>query len=96
MKRFSIAFLVYLMCASVGTAWALFDSKKELVSAAKISMGEAIDAAVQAVPGKAVEAYIDDEDGRTVFEVEIITDQGKTQEVYIDAQTGVAQKIEDE
>ncbi len=94
MKRLSLVVLIYFMCGSVGTALALFDSKKELVNSAKLTMAEAIDAAVQAVPGKAVEAYIDKEDDRTVFEVEIISDQGGTKEVYIDAQTGSARKIE--
>lgn len=75
---------------------ALFESNKELVNSAKITMAEAIEAAVQAVPGKAVEAAIDQEDKRTVFEVEIIDEMGKTVEVYINAQTGDTQKIENE
>ena len=96
MKRYFIVLLAYFLCVSSGSAWALFESNKELVNAANITMAEAIDAAVQAVPGKAVEAEIDQEDKRTVFEVEIIDSMGKTVEVYIDAQTGDARKIEKE
>ena len=96
MKRYSVMLLVSFICLHVGTAWALFESKKELVNSARITMAEAIDTAVQTVPGKAVEAEIDTEDDRTVFEVEIITSSGKTKEVYIDAQTGKAHKIEHE
>ena len=96
MKRYSLVLLVFFMCMSVGTAWALFESKKELVNASRITMAEAIDAAVKVVPGKAVEAEIDSENDRTVFEIEIITDSGKTKEVYIDAQSGEAHKIEHE
>ena len=71
-------------------AWALFETNKDLVATAKITMEEAVRNAVKAVPGKAVEAEIGKEDGRTVFEVEIIDANKKTQKVYVDAQTGQA------
>jgi uncharacterized membrane protein YkoI len=45
-------------------------------------MVEAIETAIQTVPGKAVVAVIDKEYTRTVFEVEIIDKMGKTVEVY--------------
>ena len=69
-------------------AWALFGTNKELVSTAKITLSEAVQHAVKAVPGKAVEAEIGKEDGRTVYEVEIIDMNKKTQKVYVDAETG--------
>jgi uncharacterized membrane protein YkoI len=69
-------------------AWALFETNKELVSTAKITLAEAVQHAVKAVPGKAVEAEIGKEDGRTVYEVEIIDMNKKTQKVYVDAETG--------
>ena len=71
-------------------AWALFETNKDLVAGAKITMEEAVRNAVKAVPGKAVEAEIGKEDGRTVFEVEIIDANNKKQKVYVDAQTGQA------
>ena len=71
-------------------AWALFETNKDLVATAKITMEEAVRNAVKAVPGKAVEAEIGKEDGRTVFEVEIIDANNKKQKVYVDAQTGQA------
>ena len=71
-------------------AWALFETNKDLVATAKITMEEAVRNAVKAVPGKAVEAEIGKEDGRTVFEVQIIDANKKTQKVYVDAQTGQA------
>ena len=71
-------------------AWALFETNKDLVAGAKITMEEAVRSAVKAVPGKAVEAEIGKEDGRTVFEVEIIDANNKKQKVYVDAQTGQA------
>ena len=96
MKRYFLVLLAYFVCVSAGSAWALFESNKELVNSAKITMAEAIETAVQTVPGKAVEAVIDQEDKRTVFEVEIIDTTGKTVEVYIDAQTGDTRNIEKE
>ncbi|GJL61986.1 MAG: hypothetical protein NPIRA04_06400 [Nitrospirales bacterium] len=98
MKRYSIILFISLIAMGVssGSAWALFESKKELVNTAKITMAEAIEAAVKTVPGKAVAAEIDTEDDRTVFEVEIIDSAGKTKEVYIDGQTGEARKVESE
>ncbi len=72
-------------------AWALFETNKDLIATAKITMEEALRSAVKAVPGgKAVEAEIGKEDGRTVYEVELIDANKKTQKVYVDAQTGQA------
>jgi uncharacterized membrane protein YkoI len=72
-------------------AWALFETNKELISTAKITMEEAVRAAAKAVPGgKVVEAELGKEDGRTVYEVEVIDANKKTQKVYVDAQTGKA------
>ena len=70
-------------------AWALFETNKELASA-KITLDEAVKQAVKAVPGKAVEADIGKEDGRTVYKVEIIDTNNKTQNVYVDAVNGQA------
>lgn len=78
-----------LMLTLVSTpAWALFESNKELVASARITMEEAIQKALKAVPGKAVEAEIGKEDGRTVYEVEVIDNNNKSQTVYVDAQSG--------
>lgn len=71
-------------------AWALFETNKDLVATAKITLEEAVRHAVKAVPGKAVEAEIGKEDGRTVYEVEIVDASKKTHKVYVDAETGTA------
>lgn len=71
-------------------AWALFETNKDLIATAKITLEEAVRHAVKAVPGKAVEAEIGKEDGRTVYEVEIIDASKKTHKVYVDAETGKA------
>jgi uncharacterized membrane protein YkoI len=75
---------------SAGPAWALFESNKELVASAKVPMEEAVKSAIKAVPGKAAEADLGKEDGRTIWKIEIIDHNNKSQTVYVDAQTGMA------
>ena len=87
-KIVTIALLSGVMASP---AWALFETNKELISTAKITMEEAVRAAAKAVPGsKVVEAELGKEDGRTVYEIEVIDANKKTQKVYVDAQTGTA------
>ena len=51
----------------IGPAWALFETNKQLAESATITMDQAVKTAVSAVPGKAVEAQLGKEDGRTVY-----------------------------
>lgn len=76
---------------SAGPAWALFETNKELLAGAKISMEEAIKSAVKAVPGKAAEADLGKDGDRTIWKIEVIDRNNKSQTVYVDAQTGMAQ-----
>lgn len=71
-------------------AWAMFESNKTLAGTAAIPLEEAVKKALAAVPGKAVEAEIGKEDGRTCYVVEIVDRSNNTQKVYVDAQTGQA------
>ena len=92
--RYVIA-LALAASLGIGQAWALFETNKELAESASITMDEAIKAALAAVPGKAVEAQLGKEDGRTVYEVDIIESSSKKERtVYIDAQNGKAIKID--
>ena len=84
-KMIAIALLSGLMASP---AWALFENNKQLAATATVTLEDAIRHALKAVPGKAVEAEIGKEDGRTVYEVEIIDSNNKTQKVYVDAQSG--------
>ena len=87
-KLFFVAILSGVM---VSAAWALFETNKDLISTAKITMEEAVRAAGKAVPGgKVVKAELGKEDGRTVYEIEVIDANTKAQKVYVDAQTGTA------
>ncbi|MBX3344159.1 MAG: PepSY domain-containing protein [Nitrospira sp.] len=84
-KVMAIAVMSALMTSP---AWALFETNKQLAATASVTLEDAVKHALSAVPGKAVEAEIGKEDGRTVYEVEIIDSSNKTQKVYVDAQSG--------
>lgn len=89
MLRVVICSLTVLVLAA-GPAWALFESNKELVAGAKIPLEEAVKSAIKAVPGKAAEADLGKDDGRTIWKIEVIDHNNKSQTVYVDAQTGMA------
>ena len=75
---------------TAGPAWALFESNKDLIASAKVPMEDAVKSALKAVPGKAAEADLGKEDGRTIWKIEVIDHNNKSQTVYVDAQTGMA------
>jgi uncharacterized membrane protein YkoI len=52
-----------------------------------VTLDKAVQAAVAAMPGQAVEAELSKDEGRTVYKIEIIDINNKTQKVYVDAQT---------
>ncbi len=62
--------------------------QKEAESTAGISIEEAIKAATQKYPGKVLEAELEDEDGAVLWELEILTADGKKMEVQVDSRTG--------
>lgn len=64
------------------------DSEAALLARAKISSGEAARIAEKALPGKAVETRLDEENGYLVWEVEIVGDQGQETQLKIDAGNG--------
>jgi uncharacterized membrane protein YkoI len=88
MRKILLAAVMVTLVSS--PAWAIFETNKDLVKTAKITLEEAVRNALKLVPGKAVEAEIGTESGRTVYEVEIIDQNNKNQNVLVDAQTGQA------
>ncbi len=84
--------LAGIVAATLATAptWVLFETNKDLIAGAKISMEEAIKSATTAVPGKAAEADLGKEEGRTIWKIVVIDQNNKSRTIYVDAQTGVA------
>ena len=49
-----------------------------------------------AVPGEIIEVELDREDGRLIYEVDILTSTGRLRQVELDARTGEVLEVEDE
>lgn len=62
--------------------------KIKWAKATRVPLIEALKTALANTPGQAIEAELESIDGRLVYEVEIVTPEGKVVEVYIDPQTG--------
>ena len=81
-----------LVVGSSTGAWS--DDKEgniaDLVKDAKVTAEQAIKTAMEKVPGTVVEAELEKKHGKTVWEVEILGDDGKVTEVHIDAGDGTA------
>ena len=86
--RTTIAAGVLALSLLTSPAWAMFESNKTLAGSASIPLEDAVKKTLAVVPGKAVEAEIGKDDGRTCYVVEIVDRNEKTQKVYVDAQTG--------
>lgn len=65
------------------------------LSQARITLEQAVQSALQAHPGQALEAEIEHEHGRTLYVVEVAT-QDKILEVGVDPITGQVVGVEDE
>ncbi len=77
-----------------GSAWALFETNKELAKSAKITLSKAVKTATEMAPGKAVEAQIGEEDDRTVYWIEVVDSKNTTRTIYVDAETGKVVNME--
>ena len=94
MRTISLAVAALVMTVWVSPpAFALMDSKTDLANMASITMEKAVETAIKKVPGKAVEAEIEKEDGRPVYQVEIIDSSNSKRKVYVDARTGDIVKV---
>ncbi|WP_447968137.1 PepSY domain-containing protein [Nitrospira sp. M1] len=71
-----------------GSTWAFFETNKELVKSAKVTLSEAVEKAAEIAPGKAVEAQIGEEDDRVVYWIEVVDSKNATRTIYVDAETG--------
>ena len=65
--------------------------EKEIFSLAKVSMDDAEAAALRSVAGGVVEAKLERERGKVLYEFEIITSDGKETNVHVDASSGAVE-----
>lgn len=103
MERFITAgFLgaIALVLTSFGVAMSHDGKEKVDVAnlATSVTMEEAIKTATTQFPGKVLEAELESEDGKAVYEVEIVNASGEIREFEIDAQSGkiLSSELEDQ
>lgn len=60
---------------------------------AKISIGDAIKTAETEGKGKAVDSGISDENGEVSYQVEVVAQDGKRTDIFVDLQTGKVLKM---
>ncbi|GAA1876049.1 PepSY domain-containing protein [Actinomadura bangladeshensis] len=53
-----------------------------------VSLAQAVDAALKAAPGTVAEIELDDEQGRTAWEADVVAENGERREVTVDAADG--------
>jgi uncharacterized membrane protein YkoI len=70
-------------------------NKVEMAETAKVTIDQAVKTASEKVPGKIIEAELEKKHDKTVWEVEILTDDKTMKEVHIDADSGAVIDVED-
>lgn len=85
--------LLILSIWTTPPAMALMDSKADLAGQASVPMEKALQTALQKVPGKAIEAELETEDGRPAYEIKIIDSTNTKRKVHVDARTGDVMKV---
>lgn len=78
----------------VGTASIGFAASQSSETAPNLTAQDAIEIALKEVPGTVEEVELEDEDGKLVFEIEIVSTDGTETEVEIDAMSGDVLEIE--
>ena len=71
------------------------DSAKTRGQGAAITADQAREIALRQRPGRVEEVDLENDDGRTVWEVEVETERGQDFEVSIDAATGEVLEVDD-
>jgi uncharacterized membrane protein YkoI len=96
-------FMVGVMLAGVGCdTKGLFGDKEadeskeavEMASRAKVTIDQAIKTASDKQPGRVIEAELEKKHGKAVWEVEVVTAEGKIVEVHVDADSGAVIDVE--
>ena len=69
-------------------------AKAEMASEAKVTIEQAIKAASEKVQGTVIEAELEKKQGKTIWEVEVVTTDGTVMEAIVDSATGAVTSIE--
>lgn len=74
----------------------MFSIVNQMPFSQRISPQQAIQIALQRVPGQVLHVDMDMNNGTLMYEVFILTSQNRTYEVEVNAKTGIIYKIEEE
>lgn len=69
-------------------------AKAEMASEAMVTIEQAIKAASEKVKGTVIEAELEKKQGKTIWEVEVVTTDGTVMEAIVDSETGAVTSIE--
>ncbi|GJL77738.1 MAG: hypothetical protein NPINA01_07270 [Nitrospinaceae bacterium] len=99
LKTITIAILI--VSSFAGTAYIVQAKNSEsenveAVTQAKVSLNKAIEIALQQIPGNVVSVEFENDDGQTVWEVEVLAKNSEVNELKIDANSGEILKHEKE
>lgn len=105
-SRFAVALVLLLSTLSLGVSTGLADKKdrkkEHTVVREALQRGEVLPLvkilaiASQQVPGDVIEVELEEEKIGLIYEIKILTSNGRVREVKIDARTGTVIKIEDD
>lgn len=95
-QRFSILLMTTLGTVLLATSFVSADStghdpqhiKSSMAQKAKITIDQAISAASKAQPGTVIKAELEKEHGPLLWELEIVTEDGKIHEIHVDGERG--------
>lgn len=90
--RYGVGGFILLIVLSGGCA---NYERKDLIRMANISLAEAVtNAETYLADGRAVEAELEREEGRTLYEIKLIDSKESTGKVYVDAVSGKVVRID--
>ena len=99
-KRNTLITAIVVASAISGGSWIAAANantdKAEQAAQATIAQDQAVNIALQAVPGTVIESEFESEDGVTLWEIEILDANQQVTEVEVDANTGeiLSQKVD--
>jgi len=70
---------------SIKMGW--FESEHKAMKEVKINMIQALQVAQKEVPGRIIKAKLEEEDGYLIYDIKIVTPEGKKVKLYIDPVT---------
>jgi uncharacterized membrane protein YkoI len=71
-------------------------ARRALEQGRALPLPEIIAKVAQQVPGKVIDVELEDEDGTPVYDLKVLSPQGRLQEIEVEAATGKILKIEDD